>query len=173
MNELLPYEEQLAQQWNDLPLPDENMAWADMKRRLDKDDDDGLIPVWLRGCALWGLVGILVLGLGWWFIHPEKWLENKKAVAVKQETGSKQKKYNQHKSNDEVFKKINEAVDSSHRTRRRIESGNKKIVGKNKTILSHESLKNRKPGYVKSKSASANQVIVNSKKRKTGFIEQI
>ena len=38
MNERLPYEEQLSQQWNNLPLADENMAWADMKRRLEEDD---------------------------------------------------------------------------------------------------------------------------------------
>jgi len=52
MNDRLPYEEQLASQWHDLPLPDENMAWADMKRRLEEDDDNGIIPIWLRGCSL-------------------------------------------------------------------------------------------------------------------------
>ena len=44
MSDRLPYEEQLVQQWNDLPLPDEDMAWADMKRRLEEDDDDSIIP---------------------------------------------------------------------------------------------------------------------------------
>ena len=40
MSEKLPYEEQLDQAWDTLPLPDEVMAWKDMKRRLDEDDDD-------------------------------------------------------------------------------------------------------------------------------------
>lgn len=73
MSERLPYEEQIALQWDDLPLPDEHMAWADMKRRLDEEDDRPLLPFWLRGCAGWGLLGLLLLGLGWWIIRPEKW----------------------------------------------------------------------------------------------------
>src|SRR5690242_13239330 len=68
MSERLPYEEQLQQRWNDLPLPDENMAWADMKRRLDKDDNDGIVW-WRPGCALWGLALLLLLALGWWLMH--------------------------------------------------------------------------------------------------------
>src|SRR6266498_4686245 len=78
MNERLPYEEQLVQQLSDLPLPDENMAWADMKGRLEKDDKDRFIPFWLRGCFLWFLFGILLLSLGWWIIRPEKWFKKKK-----------------------------------------------------------------------------------------------
>src|SRR6266508_1028228 len=78
MNERLPYEEQLVQQLSDLPLPDENMAWADMKGRLEKDDKDRFIPFWLRGCFLWILFGILLLSLGWWIIRPEKWFKKKK-----------------------------------------------------------------------------------------------
>ena len=85
MTERLPYEEQLSQQWNNLPLPDENMAWADMKRRLDEDDDKPLLPFWLRGCAGWGLLAMLLLGLGWWFIRPDKWF-NKKQEQVTEVT---------------------------------------------------------------------------------------
>src|SRR5688572_24846545 len=77
MNDRLPYEEQLAQQLNGLPLPDENMAWADMKRRLEDDDDNGIIPVWLRGCGLWGLLVILLIGIGWWIVRPDKWWRKK------------------------------------------------------------------------------------------------
>jgi len=98
MSERLPYEEQLAQQWNDLPLPDENAAWADMKRRLEEDDDDRLIPVWLRGCAFWGLIGVLLLGLGWWILRPEKWFEKKKDSPQKElvsENKPKQKQNDQ------------------------------------------------------------------------------
>lgn len=98
MSERLPYEEQLAQQWNDLPLPDENAAWADMKKRLEEDDDDRLIPVWLRGCAFWGLIGVLLLGLGWWILRPEKWFEKKKDAPQKElviENQPKQKQSDQ------------------------------------------------------------------------------
>ena len=77
MNERLPYEEQLAQQWNDCPLPDENMAWADMKRRLEEEEDKPLLPFWLRGCAGWGLLGILLLGLGWWIVREGKYFKQK------------------------------------------------------------------------------------------------
>lgn len=73
MSELLPYEQELAQKLQHLPLPDSNVAWEDMKRRLkDDDDDDDIIPFWLRGCALWGLLGIFILGLGWWFFYQKK-----------------------------------------------------------------------------------------------------
>jgi hypothetical protein len=82
MNDRLPYEEQLAQQWNDLPLPDENVAWDDMKRRLEEDDDGGIIPIWLRGCGLWSLLAIVLIGIGWWLIRPDKWWNKK------QETGN-------------------------------------------------------------------------------------
>jgi hypothetical protein len=77
MNPLLPYELELNQNWNDLPLPDENMAWLDMKRRLDKDEKRRFLPFWLTGCAGWGLLGILLLGLGWWILRPEKWFMSK------------------------------------------------------------------------------------------------
>ena len=80
MNELLPYEVQLNQQWADLPLPDENIAWADMKRRLDEEDKRRVFPFWWSGCAGWGLLGILLLGLGWWILRPEKWFKKKQEM---------------------------------------------------------------------------------------------
>ncbi len=78
MSERLPYEEQLQQQWTDLPLPDENAAWEDMKRRLEEDDDDGGIAWWRRGCALWGLLLMVLLVTGWWLLKPEQWFTHKK-----------------------------------------------------------------------------------------------
>ncbi len=91
MSDRLPYEEQLAQQWNDLPLPDEDMAWADMKRRLEEDDDDGIIPFWLRGCGLWGLLLIALLGIGWWLFWKPKTSNKKEQVISQQQTGSTKK----------------------------------------------------------------------------------
>lgn len=65
MTERLPYEEQLAQQLQQLPLPDENKAWEDMKRRLEEDDDDGVVlPWWRRGCGLWVALLLLLLAGG-------------------------------------------------------------------------------------------------------------
>lgn len=71
MNELLPYEEQLQQQWTDIPLPDEDAAWEDMARRLKEDDDDkGIVFWWRPGCGLLGLL-LVVFALGWWIIRPD------------------------------------------------------------------------------------------------------
>src|SRR5690349_905235 len=91
MSDRLPYEEQLAQQWDDLPLPDENMAWADMKRRLEEDDDDGIIPIWLRGCGLWGLLLATLFGLGWWLFWKPKTSNKKEQVISQQQTDSTNK----------------------------------------------------------------------------------
>ncbi|HEV8505433.1 MAG TPA: hypothetical protein VGQ53_08540 [Chitinophagaceae bacterium] len=96
MNKRLSYEDELAKQLENLALPDENVAWADMKRRLDEEDDDRFIPFWLNGCFLWTLVGVIILTLGWWIIRPEKWFEKKSSkpaqpTAISQ---SKQKEQN-------------------------------------------------------------------------------
>lgn len=79
MNERLPYETALAAQWSsataatDFPLPDENLAWADMRRRLDEDEERRPIAWWRWGCLGWALLGLLVVGAGWYFLQPQKW----------------------------------------------------------------------------------------------------
>lgn len=92
MSDRLPYEEQLSQQLNDLPLPDENIAWEDMKRRLEKDDDNGIIPIWLRGCGLWGLLLLVLVGIGWWLLRQPKNENKKEQVIIQQQTGLRKKK---------------------------------------------------------------------------------
>jgi hypothetical protein len=88
MNPLLPYEEQLGLQLGDLVLPDENLAWADMKRRLDEDEDKRLIPLWLRGCAPWAFLIIVLVGIGWWLVRPEKWfVKNQPGVEAVERSG--------------------------------------------------------------------------------------
>ena len=106
MNQLLPYELELNQQWADLPLPDENMAWADMKRRLDEKEKRRIIPFWWTGCAGWGLLGILLLGLGWWILRPEKWFTKKQSTKP---TNTLLEKNNK-KIKDTVFNKTDSAT---------------------------------------------------------------
>jgi hypothetical protein len=69
--------------FSNLPLPDEDGAWQDMKKRLDEDDDDRFIvlPPFLQGCVGWTLLLALMLGGTLWFFfrdgEGEKALNNK------------------------------------------------------------------------------------------------
>ena len=109
MNEKLPYEEQLTQAWDDLPLPNEEMAWKDMKRRLEKDDDDRiLVPPPKRGCGLGTLlIAVLLIGGFWLLVRPEKWL-NKKNTAITEElnTDSSSKEKGEVKMEEKVKNEI-------------------------------------------------------------------
>lgn len=77
MSDQLPNEE-MDQQFDDLPLPDEEASWQRMKELLDKDDDDDHIipPVFLRSCLGWGAFLLLGLTVAWFIIRPEKWWSN-------------------------------------------------------------------------------------------------
>lgn len=62
MDELLPYEQQLAGKLANLPLPDEDKGWNAMRKMLDDDDDDGgIIPPVNRGCRIWGAMLLLIV----------------------------------------------------------------------------------------------------------------
>src|SRR5262245_2675068 len=113
MNERLPYEDQLNQQWDELPLPDENMAWEDMKRRLEEDDDDTLVPFWLRGCGLWGLLGIVLLGLGWWWLRPDKWWKTKHEVENVSSVDQREKQNDNSNDTSLINKKESKSVSTS------------------------------------------------------------
>ena len=82
MNERLPYEEQIEQQWDDLPLPDETISWEDMKRRLEEGEDNGILPFWLRGCGLWGLLLVVLVGIGWWLYRQTEFSRLAEAVTL-------------------------------------------------------------------------------------------
>src|SRR5689334_6572811 len=140
MNKRLPYEEQLAEQLKEVSLPDENMAWADMKRRLDEDDDDRVIPFWLSGCLLWTLLGVVVLTLGWWIVRPEKWFGRKKLDKDKISI-SKSTKERPHNSPGNVDPRPDSSIsfetDEKHSPRRKsnrkITSGSDKEEGSTKS----------------------------------------
>ncbi|MEO8112423.1 MAG: hypothetical protein ABI594_20410 [Ginsengibacter sp.] len=79
MNERLPYEEELSRQLNDLPLPDENVSWEDMKQKLERDDDDGgIVPPLLKGCFGYGALIMLLAIILFFIIRPDKLVFNKK-----------------------------------------------------------------------------------------------
>jgi len=100
MSERLPYEDHLQQHWTDLPLPDEDKAWDDMRRRLEEDDDDRPIIVWWRrGCFLWGLLLLVVFGSGLWLVKKKYFTsDDKKKVTV-----NKQDEHPDKKRNDTVI----------------------------------------------------------------------
>src|SRR5262245_45991244 len=104
MNERLPYEEQIDQAWDDLPLPDENKAWEDMKRRLDEDDDDKIIvPPPRRGCGIGVLlIGLLLFGGLWLLVRPEKWFKSKETETAQQtkENGPEKKNSDEGNKNE-------------------------------------------------------------------------
>ncbi|MEO6733718.1 MAG: hypothetical protein ABIN01_21020 [Ferruginibacter sp.] len=74
MNKLTPYEEMLARRLRELPLPDEDMAWQDMKRRLDQRDDNGtFILPFKKGCGLLALLlAVFLIGLLWFYTSHDK-----------------------------------------------------------------------------------------------------
>lgn len=72
MNENLPYEDELKKRLDDLSLPAEDLAWEDMKQRLDKDDKDRpLIPPVFKGCAGYGLLFLLIVIVLLFIINPK------------------------------------------------------------------------------------------------------
>lgn len=81
MEDKRPYEE-LDGFFSQLPLPDEDGAWADMKKRLDQEDDDRVVvpAPFLHGCGGWALLltGMLAAGL-WFYLREPK--QEKDSVA--------------------------------------------------------------------------------------------
>ncbi|MEJ7588387.1 MAG: hypothetical protein WKI04_12570 [Ferruginibacter sp.] len=76
MNEHLPYEDELLKRLKELPLPNEDGAWEDMKRRLKRDDDEPVIPPVWKGCGIYGLFLLLVIA-GLLIIDPAGWFHYK------------------------------------------------------------------------------------------------
>ncbi len=81
MSKLLPYEEQWLLMQPDIQLPDEDMAWADMKARLEKKKKRRFFW-WYWGCLGWGLFFAVValLGFSVHFIVKSKTNKTVKAI---------------------------------------------------------------------------------------------
>ena len=63
------HKDQWDQKMNDLPLPDSEASWQNMKQKLDEDDRRRrIIPPFILNCAAWSLLGIALLA-GGWFIY--------------------------------------------------------------------------------------------------------
>lgn len=71
MSEQPPYNA-FDESFSELPLPDENLAWQNMEVLLDKDSPRrAMPPVWLKSCAGWVAVLLLVAGGVYFGLHIE------------------------------------------------------------------------------------------------------
>ena len=79
--------ENMDSKFQELPLPDEEVAWRQMSELLDKQDKRRRVfpPVFLKSCAGWTLLSFLVLGGIWLSIHQ---LREKDRSVGKQPAGS-------------------------------------------------------------------------------------
>lgn len=136
MNEKLSYEEKLNQSWDDLLLPGEDMAWKDMKRRLDEDDDDKIVvPPPRRGCGIGALlVGLLIL-IGFWFLlRPDKWfMKNESETAQQTKVSKEQQKV-------KVDDKVNSPEKSSEKDKQ--PDQNADTVNKKETVIPKDNSEN-------------------------------
>ncbi|HEX6334562.1 MAG TPA: hypothetical protein VFZ78_10070 [Flavisolibacter sp.] len=76
MSEKLPYEDMMQNGFDDLPVPDAEQAWHDMRQKLDQEDRRRRIipPFFLSGCAGWiaaGVLGALLLVTGWFIFYQQ------------------------------------------------------------------------------------------------------
>ena len=72
MSSQQPYDDPLKEQLNDLPLPDMEQSWQKMELLLEDEDDRRRIipPIFLRGCAGFGL--LLLLVAAWFLFRPDR-----------------------------------------------------------------------------------------------------
>lgn len=107
MKELTPYEQFLADNLRNLPVPNEDMAWKEMKKLLEeKKDDRPLLPPFLKGCLPWLIIAILAaIGIVVWYNNTKNSHSNSHSSAD-HAAGSKLKK--------QMVDSLNEAGFSSH-----------------------------------------------------------
>jgi len=73
MRKHLPYKE-MDQNFNDLPLPDEEASWQKMKELLDRDEKDKrrVLPLFFRTLAGWAILILVGVTVVWLSVRPEK-----------------------------------------------------------------------------------------------------
>src|SRR6059058_3095553 len=83
MSERLPYEESLNEKLQEIPVPDEEQSWQQMKLLLEDDDDNRRIlpPVFLNSCLGWGFL-LLLIAILWFFLQPQKWWKKENTHAT-------------------------------------------------------------------------------------------
>ena len=60
------HRDQWDQKLNDLPLPDSEASWQNMKQKLDDEDKKRrIIPPFILNCAAWSLLAVGLLAGGW------------------------------------------------------------------------------------------------------------
>ena len=154
------HNENMDQQFNDLPLPDENASWQKMKEMLDRDDDGIVPPVLLTSCFGWGLLLLVGLTIAWLVVRPERWWnETTKAKQTSSSNEVQKLKYKKEQS------KKPEIISKSLIKENKLEKGtvvekeSLSSVHTNKNAVNTNSKNNRwKPG-VKPK-ASKNQNLI-------------
>src|SRR4029078_661535 len=73
MKKRFPYEE-IDGNFNDLSLPDEDVAWQKMQELLNRDEKDKrrVVPLLFRTLAGWIILVLTGVIVTWLFIRPEK-----------------------------------------------------------------------------------------------------
>lgn len=108
----LQYDDELLKRMNDLQLPGEDAAWEDMKRRLDKDNNDKpVVPPLLKSCGSYALLLLLLIAIAYLFIaDPGNWFHNKNHTPPVDTSRIESKKKN---NTNKIISNSKQAVDSA------------------------------------------------------------
>jgi len=160
----MPYEEQLNQQWLELPLPDENLAWDDMRRRLEEKDDDRFFFWWRRGCLGWLLILLVAGGAAWYFLRTgEPKNKEQRNDEVKEKPVSKIEVHKEPKDKKQEYKMKEEVGSNRTIEQRNNEQGNDEMKEEEKKA--EEKKVEEKKDEVRSDEIKKEEVIVDEVKK--------
>lgn len=128
MSENLPNH---SEQWDDLPLPNEEEAWQKMKRLLDKEERRRFLPFWWWRYGLFGLLLIGVAAGGYFLLNRsvDKQIATK---PIKKDVQQQERNEQQHERRELLEKKALSPRNSV--TVQRALEGNKETELKNNTV---------------------------------------